>query len=83
MVQFILKESVLNNDYITLSDNGKIFKGGYIAIIKQYSFLNAWNNKETVKRFRNEKQLFSFLEKNYPENENLFLINEHLSGFFV
>jgi hypothetical protein len=63
--EFILRENVLSNNVLVVADKGKIFKGGYIAIIKEYSFQNAWSDKETVKRFRSEKSLNSYLNKNY------------------
>jgi len=67
MITEILKESVLNDNLIYLPEENKIFKGNYIAIIKEYTFLNAWQNKETIKRFRTEKSLKNYLSKNYPE----------------
>tara|TARA_R110000850_G_scaffold6986_1_gene26355 strand:+ start:58 stop:276 length:219 start_codon:yes stop_codon:yes gene_type:complete len=67
MNSYILNEGVLNDNEIYIADEGKVFKGNYIAIIKEYSFLNAWQNKETLKRFRTEKSLEDYLTKNYPE----------------
>jgi len=67
MDTYILNEGVLNDDIIHIADEGKVFKGNYIAIIKEYSFINDWQNKETIKRFRNEKSLENYLNKNYPE----------------
>lgn len=67
MITEILKESVLNDDIIYLSDDKKVFKGNYIAIIEQYSYLNAWQNKKTIKCFRTEKSLKNYLSKNYPQ----------------
>ena len=51
MQQFILKENVLTDNVLTVPSKGKIFKGNYIAIIKENTFLNAWQDKETVKKF--------------------------------
>tara|TARA_B110000977_G_scaffold197827_1_gene281349 strand:- start:1508 stop:1726 length:219 start_codon:yes stop_codon:yes gene_type:complete len=67
MNTYILNEGALNDNLIYIADNGKVFKGNYIAMIKEYSFLNEWQNKETVKRFRTEKSLENYLTKNYPE----------------
>ena len=36
--QTIIQENVLTDNILILPDNGKIFKGGYIAIIKEYVF---------------------------------------------
>lgn len=64
---FILKENVLTDNLLLLPENGFIFKGGYIAIIKEYVFLNAWNDKEIIKRFRTETQMNKYLNKRYPD----------------
>lgn len=67
MREFILKENVLTDNVLAIADKGKIFKGGYIAIIKEYEFLNSWQDKEIVKRFRNVDRLISYLDKQYPQ----------------
>ena len=67
--EFILRENVLTDDTLLLADEGKVFKGGYIAIIKAYTYQNSWSDKLGVKRFRNEDRLNSYLEKNYPQFE--------------
>lgn len=66
-LEFILQENVLTDNLLILPEKGKIFKGGYIAIIKEYTFANAWSDRETVKRFRSKDRLYSYLDKNYPE----------------
>ena len=67
--EFILRENVLTDNVLLLADEGKVFKGGYIAIIKEYTFQNAWSDKLGVKRFRNEERLNNYLNKNYPDFE--------------
>jgi hypothetical protein len=67
--EFILRENVLTDNVLLLADEGKVFKGGYIAIIKEYTFQNAWSDKLGVKRFRNEDRLNKYLNKNYPDFE--------------
>ena len=67
MQTYILKENVLTDDELLLADEGKIFKGGYIAILKIHSYLNAWCDQQEIKRFRSEQQLQKYLNKNYPE----------------
>lgn len=67
--EFILRENVLTDDTLLLADEGKVFKGGYIAIIKAYTYQNSWSDKLGVKRFRNEDKLNNYLEKNYPQFE--------------
>jgi hypothetical protein len=65
MKEFILKENVLSDDTLLIANKNKIFKGGFIAIIKINTFLNAWSDKQEIKRFRSKEKLFSFLYKNY------------------
>ena len=67
MQTFILRENVLTDNLLHLADKGKIFKGGYIAIVQEYCFQNAWTDKETVKRFRKEEQLKKYIGTKYPE----------------
>lgn len=67
MQTYILSEGALNDNELYLADENKVFKGNYIAIIKEYTFQNAWSNRETIKRFRSEKELQKYLDKNYPD----------------
>jgi len=67
MQSYILQENVLTDDLLILPSENKIFKGNYIAIIKQYTFLNSWNDKLTIKKFRKQKSLDNYLSKKYPE----------------
>ena len=67
MKEFILKENVLTDNILLIADKGKVFKGNYIAIIKEYSFANSWSDKETIKRFRNVNQLNKYLSVNYKD----------------
>lgn len=69
MRTFILQENVLTENLLLLPDNNKVFKGGYIAIIKEYTFQTSWSDKETIKRFRSQQQLDKYLSKHYPEFE--------------
>ena len=66
MRTYILQENVLTDNILLMPEDGQFFKGGYIAIIKEYTFLNAWNDKESVIKFRKEKRLTDYLLKNYP-----------------
>jgi hypothetical protein len=65
--EFILRENVLTDNILIIPNKGKIFKGGYIAIIKEYQFQTAWSDKETVLRFRSKFRLNKYLDKHYPE----------------
>lgn len=69
MQTFILRERPLTDNVLMLADEGKVFKGNYIAIIKENTFANAWSDKESIKKFRSQKMLDNYLAKNYPEFE--------------
>jgi hypothetical protein len=79
MQSFILKECVLNDDTLTVSDKGKIFKGGYIAIVEHWTFQNSWSNKKHVKRFRSKKSLMDFINKNYKDLDLLDFTNTSIN----
>lgn len=66
MRNYILSENVLTDNELFLADKNKVFKGGYIALIKEHKYLNAWADKESIKRFKNLKTLSNYLNKNYP-----------------
>ena len=68
-LEFLLKENVLTDDILVIPNKGKIFKGGYIAIIKENRFKNAWADEESIKRFRSIDRLNTYLAKQYPEAE--------------
>jgi hypothetical protein len=65
--EFILRENVLTDNILSIPNKGKIFKGGYVAIIKEYEFATSWSDKEIIKRFRSVNRLQSYLDKVYPE----------------
>jgi hypothetical protein len=67
MQQFILKENVLTDNVLLLAEEGKVFKGNYIAIIREYSYATSWSDREKITRFRNEGALNKYLSKHYPE----------------
>ena len=69
---FTLKENVLTDNELILASPNKVFKGGYIAIIREYVFANSWSDREIIKHFRSEKSLIKYLDKNYPEFEACF-----------
>ena len=68
METYILRENVLTDNELLIADSGKVFKGNYIAIIKEFEFKNAWSDKQKpLKKFRKQETLNKFLEKNYPD----------------
>lgn len=54
---------------LKVAPKGKIFKGGYVAILREYTFQNAWQDKEAVRRFRSFDTLNKYLAKHYTEEE--------------
>lgn len=69
MREFILRENVLTDNVLAVPDKGKIFKGGYIAIIKEYEYANPWQDEEKVYQFRSIDRLNKYLNKQYPQVE--------------
>ena len=57
--EFFLRENVLTDNILTVADKGKIFKGGFIAMVREFEFLNSWQDKEIITRF---KSINSFLK---------------------
>ena len=72
-MEFILRVNVVSDNILKVAPKGKIFKGGYVAIVKENTFLNTWQDKETVKRFRSGNSLNKYLVKHYTEEETEFL----------
>lgn len=66
-LEFLLKENVLTDDILVVAEKGKRFKGNFVAVLKMNHYLNPWQDKETIKKFRNKNRLDSFLRKKYPE----------------
>lgn len=66
-LQFILKENVLTDNTLSVASEGKLFKGGYVAIVREYTYQNAWSDREQIKRFRSKDSLFKYLDKNYED----------------
>jgi len=69
MNQYILKENVLTDNILLLADEGKVFKGNYIAILKEYTFQNPWSDKETILKFRCSNRLKKYLSKKYTSEQ--------------
>jgi hypothetical protein len=71
MQEFILKENTLSDNILLVADSGKVFKGNYIAIAREYGYQNSWcDTLQREYKFRSEKSLQKFLSKNYPDFEN-------------
>ena len=75
MQQFILRENVLTDNVLLLADEGKVFKGNYIAIIREYTYLNSWSDKESITKFRSKERLSEYINKKYPEFEFAYEVN--------
>ena len=77
MQTFILQENVLTDNLLLLADKGKIFKGGYIAILREFEFQNSWNDREKPnKKFRSVNSLRKYIQKNYKDFDLLDLIKK-------
>ena len=72
MKSCILQENVLTDNVLYIADNGKVFKGGYVAMIEEWKFQNSWSDKKSVVNFRSLIQLQKYLKKNYPNFEYYF-----------
>jgi hypothetical protein len=68
-LEFLLRENVLTDNILIVPKKGLIFKGGYVALIKEFTFLNAWQDKETHKKFKKKETLIAYLDKHYPDND--------------
>lgn len=66
-MEYLLRENVVSDNVLKVARKGYRFKGGYIAIVKENVFQNAWQDRETVKKFRNRDRLFKYLDKHYKE----------------
>ena len=65
--EYVLRENVLTDNILIVAPKGYVFKGGYIAIVKEYTYQSAWSDKEQAKRFRSKDVLFNYINKHYPE----------------
>lgn len=72
-MEYIVRENVLTDNILKVAPKGKIFKGGYVAILREYTFQNEWSDRETVRRFRSFDTLNKYLTKHYTEEETELL----------
>jgi hypothetical protein len=66
MQTLVIKEGVLNDDKLHIADTNKVFGGGFVAILEQFTYANEWSNKHSVRSFRKMDTLYKYLDKNYP-----------------
>jgi hypothetical protein len=69
MNQFILRENTLTDDVLLLADDGKVFKGNFIALLKEHTYENSWSDRIKIRKFRSKETLLRYIEKKYPEFE--------------
>jgi hypothetical protein len=69
MEKYILRENVLSDNILLLADENEMFKGGYVGILKEYTYQTAWSDFCKIKRFKKRETLFRYLNKHYPEIE--------------
>jgi hypothetical protein len=60
-----IHEGGLNDDLLYISDENKIFKGGYKAIFEYWTFQNSWSNKKNIRSFRTLENAYKFINKNF------------------
>ena len=65
--EYILRENVLTDNVLLLAPFGYKFKGGYMAMIKEYSYQNAWSDKLNVVKFKSANSLSKYIAKNYVD----------------
>ena len=66
---YILKENTLTDNTLMVASEGKIFKGGYVAIIEENAYQDAWSDKKTIKKYKSMASMEKYLAKTYPEFE--------------
>lgn len=69
METYILRQNVVSDNVLLLANENELFKGHYVAILKEYTYATPWSDKETIKRFKKRETLFKYLNKYYPEIE--------------
>ena len=66
--KYILQENVLTDNILLVAEKNKVFKGGYIAIIREYVYQNSNSDRELdPKKFRSVNSLYKYINKNYKE----------------
>ena len=75
MQTLILRENTLTDNLLLLAEKNHIFKGGYIAIIKEYTYQNEWSDKENIKKFRSFYSLTKYIDKNYKDFDQEIYFN--------
>ena len=75
MQTLILRENTLTDNLLLLAEKNHIFKGGYIAIIKEYTYQNEWSDKENIKKFRSFDSLTKYIDKNYKDFDQEIYFN--------
>lgn len=65
--EFILSERVLSDNVLLVPEEGKVFKGGYVGIVKEFVFASAWSDREVVKRFRSYDRLKEYVGRVYSD----------------
>jgi len=78
--EFLLQQNVLTDNILNVAGKGRIFKGGYVGIIKEYVFETSWSDRLIVKRFRSKERLLVYLEKKYPQVQNEYDFSDTCLG---
>ena len=68
MQTFLLKQNVLTDDVLKMPQENKVFKGNYIAILEYNVYLNPWQDRKIIRKFRSQKMLEKTLLKKYGKS---------------
>ncbi len=71
---FISNYGKLSDNILLIADEGKIFKGGYKAIVKEYYFQNTWSDREEITKFKKIARMKKYINKYYKE----FVMEENI-----
>ena len=71
-----IQEGVLNDDILYIADKGKIFKGGYEAVLEFWTYQNTQSNNKNIRRFKTYENAQKFILKNYKTNSTKKIEND-------
>lgn len=66
---FTIRAGGLNDDQLLVAPKGKVFTGGYKAILESYTFETHWTDKKHTRRFRTLDNALKYIDKHYSPYE--------------
>lgn len=67
MTTQIIRQGVLNDDTLYIADDGKVFRGGYAAVLEYYTYANPWSDAKHRKQFRTLENAQKYISKHYKD----------------